>query len=75
MVLTTIALATMKSFDVVYTMTGGNFRSLGDRQRVLHANLHAEQHRHGCGLAVILFVLILPIVIYNVHSMKISERR
>jgi alpha-glucoside transport system permease protein len=72
-VVTTIAMATLKAFDIVYTMTGGNFDT-----SIIANEFYTQsfnQHRQGLGaaLAVLLFVLITPIIVYNVHQMRISE--
>ena len=40
-VLTTIAIASLKAFDIVRTMTGGNFGTQRRRQRLLHPDIRA----------------------------------
>ena len=72
-VMTTIAMGTLKVFDIVRTMTGGQFGT-----SVIANEFYTQQFRQanqglGAALAVILFVLVIPIVIYNIGQMKKSE--
>ena len=72
-VLTTIAMGTLKAFDVVYTMTGGNFNTSIIANEFYTQSFNQGQRQIGAALAVVLFVLITPIIIYNVRQMRISE--
>lgn len=72
-VITTIAMATLKIFDIVRTATGGQFET-----SVIANEFYSQKFSQGnngiaATLAVILFVLVIPIVIYNVRQMRISE--
>jgi alpha-glucoside transport system permease protein len=74
-VLTTISIATLKVFDIVRTATGGNFKT-----SVLAYEFYVQSFRSfntglGAALAVLLFVLVLPIVIYNIRQMRRLEAR
>ena len=75
MVLTTISIATLKVFDIVRTATGGNFDT-----SVLAYEFYVQSFRSfnaglGAALAVLLFVLVTPIVIYNIRQMRRLEAR
>lgn len=72
-VLTTIAMGTLKAFDIVYTMTGGNFDTSVIASEFYFQKFNAYNNGLSAALAVVLFALIMPIVIYNVRSMRISE--
>lgn len=72
-VLTTIAMGTLKSFDIVYTMTGGNFDSSIVAQEFYTQSFNQGRPDIGAALAVLLFVMIVPIIVYNVRQMRISE--
>jgi alpha-glucoside transport system permease protein len=72
-VLTTIAMATLKVFDVVRTMTGGNFQTSVVAYEFYTQSFRAQNAGLGAALAVILFVLVIPIVVYNVRQMKLAE--
>lgn len=72
-VLTTIAMATLKVFDIVRTATGGQFQT-----SVVANEFYTQKFTQGnngiaATLAVIMFILVIPIVIYNVRQMRISE--
>ncbi|HEU4491411.1 MAG TPA: sugar ABC transporter permease [Jiangellales bacterium] len=72
-VVTTIAIGTLKIFDIVRTMTGGNFNT-----SVVANEFYTQSFRQfnvglGAALAVVLFVLVIPIVVYNVRQLRLSE--
>jgi alpha-glucoside transport system permease protein len=72
-VVTTIAITTMKVFDIVRTMTGGNFQT-----NVVANEFYVQGFRQfnfglGAAMAVLLFVLVVPIVLYNVRQLRLSE--
>jgi alpha-glucoside transport system permease protein len=72
-VLTTVAITSLKAFDVVRTMTGGQFGT-----NVVANEFYAQSFRQfnfglGAALAVLLFVLVIPIIAYNVRQLRLSE--
>ena len=72
-VLTTIAMGTLKAFDIVYTMTGGNFATSVIANEFYFQTFRQQGENIGAALAVLLFVMITPIIVYNVRQMRISE--
>jgi len=72
-VITTVAMATLKAFDVVRTMTGGQFDTSVIANEFYVQSFVQNQPQIGAALAVLLFVIILPIVVYNVRQMRVSE--
>lgn len=75
-VLTTIAMATLKVFDIVRTMTAGNFGTSVVANEFYTQSFRYNDKGLGATLAVILFVLVIPLVIYNVRQMrKVEEIR
>ena len=68
-VVTTITIATLKVFDIVRTMTGGNFGT-----SVIANEMYTQFTKFEAGrsaaFAVILFLLVLPIVIYNARQIR-----
>ncbi len=68
-VLTTISIASLKVFDIVRTMTGGNFGTSVLANEMYTQFTKFEQGR-SAAFAVILFFLVLPIVIYNARQIK-----
>ena len=69
-VLTTISIATLKVFDIVRTMTAGNFNTSVIANEMYTQAFRASEVGRGSALAVILLVLVLPIVIYNVNVLR-----
>jgi alpha-glucoside transport system permease protein len=72
-VLTTVAIVTLKVFDIVRTMTGGQFGT-----SVVANEFYTQSFRQfnvglGAALAVLLFVLVIPIIAYNVRQMRLAE--
>jgi len=72
-VLTTITIATLKVFDIVRTMTGGNFQT-----NVIANEMYAQSFRQlnygqGSTLAVILFIAVIPIIWYNVRQLRLER--
>ncbi|HCJ49924.1 MAG TPA: sugar ABC transporter permease [Microbacterium sp.] len=68
-VLTTITIASLKVYDIVAVMTGGR-----DDTTVLGFEMVNQQQRfqsygHSSALAVVLFLFVLPLIIYNARSM------
>ncbi len=69
-VLTTISIATLKVFDIVRTMTAGNFNTSVIANEMYTQAFRASEVGRGSALALILFVLVLPIIIYNVNVLR-----
>ncbi|MET0590198.1 MAG: sugar ABC transporter permease [Naasia sp.] len=69
-VITTISIATLKVFDIVRTMTAGNFDTSVVANEMYTQAFRANEPGRGAALAVILFLLVLPIVIYNVRVLR-----
>ena len=69
-VITTIGIGTLKVFDIVRTMTGGQFDT-----SVVANEFYSQSFRYnapglGAALAVLLFILVIPIVTYNIVQMR-----
>ncbi|QAY72106.1 sugar ABC transporter permease [Agromyces protaetiae] len=69
-VLTTISIATLKVFDIVRTMTAGNFNTSVVANEMFTQAFRASEVGRGSALALILFLLVAPIVIYNVNVLR-----
>src|SRR3712207_4203210 len=74
-VTTTIAIATLKVFDIVRTMTGGRFETSVVANEFYDASFRSNREGLGAALAVLLFALVIPIVVYNVRQLRASEGR
>lgn len=69
-VLATQVVGALKLFDIVRTMTGGNFGT-----NVLANEMYAQvfvqfDQGKGSALAVILFICVSPILVYNIRSIR-----
>ncbi|MFC4107072.1 carbohydrate ABC transporter permease [Micromonospora zhanjiangensis] len=74
-VLTTIGIGTLKVFDIVRTMTGGQFDTSVVANEFYSQSFRSGNDGLGAALAVLLFVLVIPIVVYNVRQLRASEGR
>src|SRR3954453_7189940 len=74
-VLTTIGIATLKVFDIVRTMTGGNFKTSVVANEFYSQTFRADNQGLGAALAVLLFILVIPVVAYNIRHVRQSEAR
>ena len=72
-VLSTIAIGTLKVFDVVRTMTGGQFDTSVVANEYYSQSFRSDNQGLGAALAVLLFILVIPIVVYNIHQLRASE--
>jgi alpha-glucoside transport system permease protein len=73
-VLTTAMVGTLKLFDVVHTMTGGNFKTDVLSNRMFDENFVYLNYGRGSALAVLIFLGVIPITYYNIRSLR-RERK
>ncbi|GAB6985140.1 carbohydrate ABC transporter permease [Nocardioides pyridinolyticus] len=74
-VLTTISITTLKAFDIVRTTVGGNFDTSVLAYEFYRQSFTAGNRGLGSALGVLIFLLVVPIVIYNVRQMRKLEAR
>ncbi|RIQ31233.1 carbohydrate ABC transporter permease [Jiangella rhizosphaerae] len=74
-VLTTISIGTLKVFDIVRTLTGGNFDTSVIANEFYTQGFSLGDTGLASALAVMLFVLVIPIVAYNVRQLRKAELR
>jgi alpha-glucoside transport system permease protein len=74
-VLTTIAMGTLKAFDIVRTMTGGQFETSVVANEFYSQSFVYDNKGYGSALAVLLFILVLPIVVYNIVQYRKADVR
>ena len=71
-VLTTISIASLKVFDIVRTMTAGaNDTSVIANE--MYTQFTTFQFGRASAFAVVLFLLVLPIVVYNARQLKLQR--
>src|ERR1700754_4521544 len=74
-VVTAISIAVLKVFDIVRTMTGGQFGTSVIANEFYSQSFRISDLGMGSALAFLLFVLVIPIVIYNVRQMRKANAR
>jgi alpha-glucoside transport system permease protein len=68
--LTTISVAMLKLFDVVRTMTGGQFQTTVLANMMYDQSFKYSEPGKGAAVAVLLLVLVLPVMIGNAVQMR-----
>ncbi|HEY5134825.1 MAG TPA: sugar ABC transporter permease, partial [Candidatus Nanopelagicales bacterium] len=69
-VLTTIAIGVLKVFDIVRTMTNGNFGTQVVANEMYAQSFVQFDYGRGSALAVVLFVAVVPLIVYNVTQLR-----
>lgn len=69
-VITTITIITLKVFDIVRTMTAGNYDTSVIANEMYTQAFRAGEPGRGAALALVLFLMVLPVVIYNARVLK-----
>lgn len=69
-VFTTIAIAVLKVFDIVYVTTNGNFDSDVIANRMFNEMFRFRNFGFATALSVILFVAVVPIMVINVRNLR-----
>ena len=69
-VATTIAIAVLKIFDIVYVMTGGRFDTDVVANRMFIEKFQFFQDGRAAALAVVLFIGVLPVMYINLRNLR-----
>ena len=69
-VATTIAIVTLKIFDIVYVTTGGRFNDDVVADRMFHEIFQFFDDGRGAALATLLFVAVLPVMYINLRNFR-----
>jgi alpha-glucoside transport system permease protein len=69
-VLSTIGISVLKVFDIVRTMTGGNFDTSVLANEMYTQGLTFGDSGRGGALAVFLFILVTPLIVYQVRVLR-----
>lgn len=72
-VTTTIVIFTLKIFDVVWVMTGGQFGTEVIATQFYRQSFIARNAGYGSAIAIILLIAVIPVMIYNLR--RIREQR
>ncbi|WP_412930199.1 carbohydrate ABC transporter permease [Microbacterium jepli] len=69
-VLTTIAIGALKVYDIVAVMTGGRNDSTVLAFEMVNQQQRFQSYGHSAALAVVLFIFVLPLIIFNVRQIR-----
>ncbi|MCX4389859.1 sugar ABC transporter permease [Micromonospora peucetia] len=69
-VVVTLSIATLKVFDIVRTSTNGNYDTSVIANEMYNQAFRYGQNGQGSALAVFLFILVVPIVIYQIRNLR-----
>ncbi|GIJ24354.1 carbohydrate ABC transporter permease [Micromonospora lutea] len=73
-VVVTISIATLKVFDIVRTTTNGNYDTSVIANEMYNQAFRYGQNGQGSALAVVLFILVVPIVIFQIRNLRQQRR-
>ncbi|MEV4842808.1 sugar ABC transporter permease [Micromonospora matsumotoense] len=69
-VVVTLSIATLKVFDIVRTATNGNYDTSVIANEMYNQAFRYGESGQGSALAVFLFILVIPIVIYQIRNLR-----
>jgi alpha-glucoside transport system permease protein len=72
-VLTTVAMTALKAFDIVRTMQGRLYHASVVANDFYTWSFNNNDKGVGAALAVLLFVIVIPVIAYNVRQLKLTE--
>ena len=72
-VTTTIIIFTLKIFDVVWVMTGGQFGTGVIATQFYRQSIIARNAGYGSAIAIILLIAVMPVMVYNLRQFQQQE--
>ncbi len=72
---TTIVIGVLKTFDIVYVMTGGNFDTDLLANRFIVELFDFRQFGRAAAIVVVLMLATIPVMIYNIRQFRAQEAR
>lgn len=69
-VLTTITIGSLKVYDIVAVMTGGRANTTVLGFEMVNQQQRFQSYGHSAALAVVLFLFVLPLIVYNANQMR-----
>ena len=70
---TTVVIFTLKVFDVVWVMTGGQFGTEVIATQFYRQSFTARNSGYGSAIAIVLLLAIVPVMIYNLKQFREQE--
>lgn len=72
-VTTTVAIFTLKIFDVVIVMTGGQYGTEVIATQFYRQFFSSRNYGFGSAIAIVLFIAVLPVMFYNLRQLRTQE--
>jgi alpha-glucoside transport system permease protein len=72
-VTTTMVIAALKAFDIVYVLTNGNYGTDVIATRMYKELFSARHFGHASAIAVLLLIVTIPIMLLNIRSFRQQE--
>ena len=70
---TTVIIFTLKIFDVVQVMTGGQFNTQVIATQFYQQNFTNQNPGYGSAIAIVLLVTVIPVMVYNLKQFREGE--
>ncbi len=70
---TTVLIFTLKVFDVVWVMTGGQFGTGVIATQFYRQSFTARNAGYGAAIAIVLLIAVLPVMVYNLRQFRQQE--
>jgi alpha-glucoside transport system permease protein len=67
---TTVFIAILKVFDIVFVMTGGRFETEVIANRMFNEMFRFRNFGRASALAVVLMVVVIPIMVVNIRNLR-----
>jgi alpha-glucoside transport system permease protein len=72
-VTTTVVIFTLKIFDVVWVMTGGQFGTEVIATQFYRQSFVARNAGYGSAIAIVLLIAVIPVMVYNLRQFRRQE--
>jgi alpha-glucoside transport system permease protein len=72
-VTTTLVIFTLKVFDVVWVMTGGQFGTEVIGTQFYRQSFIARNAGYGSAIAIVLLIAVIPVMVYNLRQFRQQE--
>ncbi len=70
---TTVIIFTLKIFDVVWVMTGGQFNTQVIATQYYREYFTALNQGYGSAIAIVLLIAVIPVMVYNLRQFRAEE--
>jgi alpha-glucoside transport system permease protein len=70
---TTVVIFTLKIFDIVWVMTGGQYGTHVIATQFYRQSFTARNSGYGSAIAIVLLITVIPVLIYNLRQFRQQE--